>query len=124
MSLLECDLHHEKTSGKLLGFYFTVIKDGVRYKRRLRLCEGCLNSLVAKYGSDWSDGFVLNRFETVRKCSSCRVEAGTATELRPMYVTAYSVRGNKYDYYATYCDECADVLIGTFELKAEDRHAA
>ena len=116
MSQLPCSLCSETTRGRLYGFYVTVIKDGVRYKRRLHLCDGCLESLVARYGKDWGDGFVLNHFTAVSKCSTCGKERGERGTLHPMYVTAYSAKGTRYDYFATYCDECADVLIDTFDL--------
>lgn len=124
MSLMPCDVCQMSRSGRLLGFYFTVIRDGIRWSRRLKTCAECVDKLCATYGRNWSDGFILNRFSNETQCSECGEKRGATGTLHPMYVTCYSAKGTRYDYYGTYCDTHATALIDTFALQAGERHAA
>lgn len=116
MTALPCDVCGESGVGRLLGFYLTVIVSGSRKSRRLKLCERDIENLVARYGSKWSDGLILNRFGFESKCTDCEMQAHAVGLLHPMYVTAYSAKGTRYDYYAVYCGDCANSLIDTFNL--------
>lgn len=124
MSVVPCDLHGETVSGKLLGFYLTVVQDGLRLTRRLKVCDSCVSNLQSSYGSKWSDGFILNRFTAESACAQCGELRGERGTLHPMYCTCYNGRGTRYDYYASYCASCAGLLIDTFDLKVDTSRAA
>lgn len=124
MSVLPCDVCGETGAGRLTGFYLTVIISGSRKNRRLKLCQRDLDNLVARYGNRWSDGFILNKFGAESECSDCGKKSSAVGFLHPMYVTCYSQRGSRYDYYATYCTDCAGVLVDTFELTESPGRAA
>lgn len=116
MATVPCDLCGETVFGKLLGFYVTVVRDGLRLNRRLKLCEGCVNKVQSVYSAQWSDGFILNRFTAESECCQCHEVRGERGTLHPLYCTCYSLRGNRFDYYAAYCSTCAGAIIDTFQL--------
>lgn len=121
---LLCGVCRQDRPGRKHSFYITLIRDGVRLHRRLYVCLDDLELLTSNYGRNWSDGFVLNKFSETAKCSQCGVQRGTDGSLHPMYVTAYSSRNLRHDYYAAYCPECAQTLIDTFELAEEYKRGA
>lgn len=118
MSTMPCDLCNQTVNGKLFGFYLTLIYDGVRYKRRMKVCQRDVDQLVSTYGSHWSDGFILNRMFEGATCASCNMEHSVGQRFHPMYCTCYSASGHRFDYYASYCEGCAVAFKDTFVLEA------
>jgi hypothetical protein len=45
------------------------------------------------------------------------VTAESEARLKPFYVTAYSQKNQRVDYYAYYCDECSGLVTISFDLK-------
>ena len=119
-----CDNHGDGQNGKICSVYVTVVKDGVRFTRRLKLCAECVNDVTATFGKQWSDGFVLTRFNAETACNSCGVVRGETGTLYPLYATGYNKRDQRFDYYASYCDLCANSVISHFRLQERGDHAA
>ena len=124
MSELPCDRHGQRVKGKLLSFYMTVIRSGERFERRLRLCDDCIENVASEYAQQWGDGFVLRKRNEQWACMNCGVVDMEEGKRHPLYVTCWNIRNQRFDYSSLYCDDCADLFIGTFGLVKGERRAA
>lgn len=118
-----CDLHGE-TPGRTTGLYVTLVRDGKRLSRRRRVCGECIYEIRTTYGRQWSDGFVLTKFNSNDACVSCGELRGNEGVLHPLYATGWSDRGQRFDYYGRYCDACAPQVISSFDLINGDSDAS
>jgi hypothetical protein len=66
---------------------------------------------------DWLPGLAAYSIWSIEACTWCGVMVGTEAKLKPFYVTAYSQKNQRVDYYAYYCDECSGLVSKSFELK-------
>jgi len=73
--------------------------------------------LMKDHRSDWQPGYAIDAPEQSTACTSCGTVADKAADLRPFYVTTWTVRNQRLDYFAHYCADCAQVVIGLFGLK-------
>lgn len=118
-----CSLCNTLKRGGTSGFYPAIVKDGHRFRSKLRLCIECLDDVVTEYSKQWSDGFILNRFTSLSTCHGCGELRGEAGSLHAAYVTCWNSRNQRFDYYAAYCDGCSDKFIQAFALTTETANA-
>jgi hypothetical protein len=102
--------------GKLLTFYVTLVRDRERYKNRLKLCGECVTDLQHTFSNQWSDKFVLTKFNDQSACHSCGQLRGELGTLHPFYVTCWNRQQQRFDYSAAYCDECSTQVQSHFTL--------
>lgn len=119
-----CDTHGDGPWGKVTSLYVTLVKDGTRLSKRQRVCSECLSAVSSIYGPQWSDGFVLRRFDRESACHGCGVVRGDNGTLHPLYATGFSRNNQRFDYYASYCSDCASRVIQSFDLRAGGSDAA
>lgn len=120
MSLVPCDRHGDLRPGRVSGTYPTVVRDGARYTRRLRLCEECLEELLEDRKEEWIDVTVSSRGETPRQCGKCKQEADQYADLSTFWFTCYIQGKYRRDYKSLYCSECAQVMIDSLALEVTD----
>ena len=116
MSLYSCDVHGRRVSGALESAYPTVLRGGVRYFRKLRLCG---DHMAALLGSE-SIGLTLvdddSQIDVSPLCSACGQESHGLSSLDAVFVTAYRRSQERADYFAQLCRQCSDSFIGTYDL--------
>jgi hypothetical protein len=113
-----CDYHGTVPGSKTHSLYVTQYLDKTRYQRRLRLCSDCVRDTTGMFGGQWSDGYILVRFNPESACNSCGQIRGELGTLHPLYATGYGNKDQRYDYSATYCEACAKSVISHFRLEA------
>lgn len=119
-----CDRHGEGQNGKICSFYVTLVRSGIRYTKRLRCCSQCVENIQHTYADQWSDGFILTKFNAESACVGCGELRGDNGVLHPLYATGYSKRDQRHDYFAAYCDSCSDTVIGSFSLEVSTVNAS
>ncbi len=118
MSTLPCDCHGHTVRGRLLGAYPVLVKDGVRFASKKRLCEDGIHELLTRHKSDWRDSFFLDGTNEQCACYSCGSIAESLHSLRRFYCTVYVDHKSRRDYSAYYCDECAELISEELVLHA------
>lgn len=118
MSLVPCDRHGTTVVGRVVGTYPTVVFDGARYSRRLRLCDACLEQLLDAHVSDWDDVSVAQHGRIDGHCYKCDTNGLSPKDLQTFWFTAYVKGKYRRDYRAWYCRSCAQTMIDTLELEA------
>ena len=118
-----CDNHGAGNFGKTHSLYVTIIRDGIRFNRRMRVCQTCVADLSSFYSDQWSDGFVLTKFHQEQACNGCGQLRGPTGTLYALYATGYGRADQRYDYHAAYCSACAQSLISSLRLVEQNGHA-
>ena len=113
MSIYPCDLHHQRIVGPLGAIYAALLYGSSRYDRRLRVCSGCLDSLLQVHGSRWTlvDGDGASEGDFL--CAGCSSELGPEQGRTAFFATAYRKGSDRQDYFAYYCHGCAFQLASS-----------
>src|SRR5215472_18275065 len=117
MSLVPCDRHGHAVPGRVVGTYPSVVLDGTRYSRKLRLCDECLTELLADRQTEWIDVSIGVPTQQDPKCSKCGDSVVALKDLQTFWFTAYVSGKYRRDYRAWYCRSCAETTIVSLELE-------
>jgi hypothetical protein len=124
MSILPCDRHGDIAKGALRGVYPTLIYAGVRYARKLRLCDDCLDEFLDTHDTEWRQQTFRGRDNVASTCARCSSEPPAGKLLNPFYLTIFPRKDHRVDYYAQYCPSCSEALKVGLELTPEAPRAA
>jgi hypothetical protein len=67
--------------------------------------------------SDWLPGLAAFSVQNIEACTNCGSVVEHEARLKPLYVTAYSQKNMRVDYYGYYCEDCAVIVRNSFDLK-------
>ena len=112
-----CDGHGSSPNGPSRSLYATLIDDGRRYTAHKRYCVNCMMEVFKDHHSDWLPGIAAFAMEKTEACTSCGQVVASEANLKPFYVTAYSQKNTRLDYYGYYCEDCSVLVRGSFDLK-------
>lgn len=115
MSMFKCDVHGSRVEGRLDAMYLTLLRGGIRYSRKMRICTPDLHDVVnselmnlVPIDNDW-DGV------TDPKCNSCGAQHRLG-QLDAVFCTAYERGEDRQDFYAQLCHPCGDTLVDKYSL--------
>jgi hypothetical protein len=97
--------------------YATLVDNGKRYTVHKRYCVNCMMEVFKDHHSDWLPGLAAFSVQNIEACTSCGTVVDNEARLKPLYVTAYSQKNMRVDYYAYYCEDCSVLVRGSFDLK-------
>ena len=112
-----CDGHGDARSGPVRSLYATLVDDGRRLHAHKKYCINCMTEVFKDHHKDWLPGIAAYGLMNIEACTWCGVTAESEARLKPFYVTAYTQKQQRVDYYAYYCDECSGLVSKSFELK-------
>lgn len=96
------------------------MENRVRLKNKLRVCADCLDDIQKDVASQWSDGFILGKYNAESACHGCGELRGERGQLNPFYVVAFDLGGKRHNYFASYCPACSRTQISTWGLQNGD----
>ena len=112
-----CDGHGSSPNGPSRSLYATLVDNGKRYTVHKRYCVNCMMEVFKDHHRDWLPGLAAFAVENIEACTSCGSMVEHEAKLKPLYVTAYSQKNMRVDYYAYYCEDCSVLVRNSFDLK-------
>lgn len=116
MASMPCDVHHAPQPGRLCGIYPTLVTNGTRKSKYVRMCIPCSTDLLARHARDWVDHALRRELNAGLTCTSCGLVVEQTDKLFPFYATCYLNGKDRRDYTAMYCADCALKTAQEFEL--------
>ena len=117
MSIYACDVHGRRVPGSLETAYPSLLRGGVRYSRKLRLCiehmDALLGSESPRLTAVSDDGEAI----ALRVCGTCGSELDSTQTADAVFVTVYRRKADRADYFAELCRACGDAQIGEWRLE-------
>jgi hypothetical protein len=116
MATLPCDAHGGIARGRLCTAYPALLQDGNRKSAKRRLCMDCMHDLLVMHATDWQDQVLKLEQDAGTTCTRCgEVYVGNG-QLSRFFCTAYIDGKTRRDYFALYCDSCAQFVAEELSL--------
>jgi len=106
VSIYPCDWHHRRVDGPLNAAYITLMRDGGRYSRRLRLCSVDLDHVLTEVLAAASLVETDDLDDQGEMPVTCGHPSGSPGDPQPLFVTVFRKGSDKQDFYGRLCPAC------------------